>query len=182
MTDRIERVSMPSATWRSCGTRPGGRSVRTEVRSADVSASLAALLYALGAHEVAVIELSVGAGLVTVLFVFAINIAGEEPIEIKALVSRMALELASSGLDFMLLNYGADTDKAPSGTDAPADRHSVSFFSANRSLELNLNYASLPGAGYDTNRCGCAHIEHKRLAGVNGLHAGLICNTYHPIQ
>ena len=44
-------------------------------------------MYRLGAPEVAVIELSVGAGLVTVLFVFAISIAGEEPpVALRALV------------------------------------------------------------------------------------------------
>lgn len=45
---------------------------------ACTSALVACLLYALGAYEVAVIELSVGAGLVTVLFVFGISIAGED--------------------------------------------------------------------------------------------------------
>jgi NADH:ubiquinone oxidoreductase subunit 6 (subunit J) len=45
---------------------------------AGASALVALEMYLLGAPEVAVIELSVGAGLVTVLFVFAINIAGEE--------------------------------------------------------------------------------------------------------
>lgn len=57
------------------------RAVRLLVNAlwlAGVSALLALLLYAIDAHDVAVIELSVGAGLVTVLFVFAINIAGEE--------------------------------------------------------------------------------------------------------
>ncbi|RPJ64523.1 MAG: DUF4040 domain-containing protein [Acidobacteria bacterium] len=54
---------------------------------ASASALTALMMYRLGAPEVAVIELSVGAGLVTVLFVFAINIAGEEPsVELKALV------------------------------------------------------------------------------------------------
>ncbi len=43
------------------------------------SALLAALFYTLGAPEIGVIELSVGAGLVTVLFVFAISVAGNEP-------------------------------------------------------------------------------------------------------
>ena len=47
---------------------------------AGCSALTALLLYLLGAAEIAVIELSVGAGLVTVLFVFAINIAGDEPL------------------------------------------------------------------------------------------------------
>jgi uncharacterized MnhB-related membrane protein len=55
---------------------------------AACSAFLAILLYRLGAFEVAVIELSVGAGLVTVLFVFAINIAGEESIGLPSLIPR----------------------------------------------------------------------------------------------
>ncbi len=45
---------------------------------AGASALVSILLFLLGAPEIAVIELSVGAGLVTVLFVFAINITGEE--------------------------------------------------------------------------------------------------------
>ncbi len=45
---------------------------------AGTSALVALLIYMLGAPQVAVVELSVGAGLVTILFVFAINIAGEE--------------------------------------------------------------------------------------------------------
>jgi uncharacterized MnhB-related membrane protein len=45
---------------------------------AGVSALMAILFYRLGAPQVAVIELSVGAGLVTVLFVFAIGVAGDE--------------------------------------------------------------------------------------------------------
>src|SRR5512135_3843744 len=48
---------------------------------AGVSALVSIVLYLYGAHEVAVIELSVGAGLVTVLFVFAISIAGDDPID-----------------------------------------------------------------------------------------------------
>lgn len=55
---------------------------------AGASASVALLLYLLGAPEVAVVELSVGAGLVTVLFVFAINIAGEEPVQVRSLIPR----------------------------------------------------------------------------------------------
>jgi uncharacterized MnhB-related membrane protein len=55
---------------------------------AGASAATSLLMYALGAAEVAVIELSVGAGLVTVLFVFAINIAGDEPIAIRSRVPR----------------------------------------------------------------------------------------------
>jgi uncharacterized MnhB-related membrane protein len=53
---------------------------------ACTSALVACLLYALGAYEVAVIELSVGAGLVTVLFVFGISIAGEDAMGKPSLV------------------------------------------------------------------------------------------------
>ncbi len=45
---------------------------------AAVSALVSIVLYRLGAQQVAVVELSVGAGLVTVLFVFAISIAGDD--------------------------------------------------------------------------------------------------------
>jgi uncharacterized MnhB-related membrane protein len=55
---------------------------------AGCSAMVALLMYLLGAPEIAVIELSVGAGLVTVLFVFAINIAGEESIAVRSLLPR----------------------------------------------------------------------------------------------
>jgi NADH:ubiquinone oxidoreductase subunit 6 (subunit J) len=53
---------------------------------AFTSALVAWIMYRLGAMEVAVVELSVGAGLVTVLFVFAINIAGDEPESQKSIV------------------------------------------------------------------------------------------------
>jgi len=53
---------------------------------ACTSAFLAVLLFTLGAQEVAVIELSVGAGLVTILFVFGISIAGEDAVDTGPLV------------------------------------------------------------------------------------------------
>ncbi len=55
---------------------------------AGTSALVALEMYLLGAPEVSVIELSVGAGLVTVLFVFAINIAGEEAMSALPIVPR----------------------------------------------------------------------------------------------
>lgn len=55
---------------------------------AGASALTALFMYLLGAPEVAVIELSVGAGLVTVLFVFAINIAGEEAVSASAIIPK----------------------------------------------------------------------------------------------
>ncbi|GAB4495904.1 MAG: hypothetical protein OHK0052_04620 [Anaerolineales bacterium] len=55
---------------------------------AGASAGTAALMYLLGAYQVAVVELSVGAGLVTVLFVFAISIAGESTFDPSSIVPK----------------------------------------------------------------------------------------------
>jgi uncharacterized MnhB-related membrane protein len=55
---------------------------------AVTSALVALMIYLLGAKQLAVIELSVGAGLVTVLFVFAINISGEEPVGLKPVMPK----------------------------------------------------------------------------------------------
>lgn len=62
---------------------------------AGVSAFLALFLYRLGAAQVSVIELSVGAGLVTVLLVFAVNIAGDEVVEGKPVIPRPLAWLVS---------------------------------------------------------------------------------------
>lgn len=56
------------------------RLIASAIWLAGTSAFVAIMMYLLGAYQIAVIELSVGAGLVTVLFVFAINIAGDEEI------------------------------------------------------------------------------------------------------
>lgn len=55
---------------------------------AFVSALLSVLLYLYGAPIVAVIELSVGAGLVTVFFVFSVAIAGEDAVVARSLVPK----------------------------------------------------------------------------------------------
>lgn len=55
---------------------------------AGVSALVAITLYELGARQVAVVELSVGAGLVTVLFVFAISIAGDDAMDERELLPK----------------------------------------------------------------------------------------------
>lgn len=65
---------------------------------AGASAATALLMYVLGAPEVAVIELSVGAGLVTVLFVFAINIAGDEPIPARPRIPRPLAWIVTLGV------------------------------------------------------------------------------------
>ncbi len=84
---------------------------------AGVSALVAVLLYLLGAHEVAVIELSVGAGLVTVLFVFAISLAGEETTRLPAIIPRpLAIGLVAASV-LLLAWMLAPTDNPPAADD-----------------------------------------------------------------
>lgn len=54
------------------------RILSSTIYLACVSAMVAMMLYLLGAYQVAVIELSVGAGLVTVLLVYAISVVGDD--------------------------------------------------------------------------------------------------------
>lgn len=60
---------------------------------AGTSALVSIMMYLLGAYQIAVIELSVGAGLVTVLFMFAINIAGDEPIPDLSFIPKFVARL-----------------------------------------------------------------------------------------
>lgn len=62
------------------------------------------LLYLVGAYEVAVIDLSVGAGLITILFVFAIAIAGEDAITAPPVIPRWLSGLVL-GVVLLLLGW-----------------------------------------------------------------------------
>ncbi|MHC1739581.1 MAG: NADH-quinone oxidoreductase subunit J [Anaerolineaceae bacterium] len=76
---------------------------------AATSALVAVMIFMLGAVQVAVIELSVGAGLVTVLFVFAINISGEEAMNLKPVMPKplaWGLVLIAAGLTIFLTIRG----------------------------------------------------------------------------
>jgi uncharacterized MnhB-related membrane protein len=64
------------------------RLLPTTLWLAGVSVLTSMILFLLGAPEVAVIELSVGAGLVTVLFIFAISIAGEMTQDLPSLIPK----------------------------------------------------------------------------------------------
>ena len=91
---------------------------------ACASALVAFLLYLLGAHEIAVVELSVGAGLVTILFVFAISVAGDEAMDIRTIVPRplaIALVLlAAVAIGWFTLGQpGLTAPVAPTAGDAP---------------------------------------------------------------
>ncbi|MBI2333754.1 MAG: hypothetical protein HYU84_16645 [Chloroflexi bacterium] len=67
----ISKQLLPSALYLAC-----------------VSALVSVMLYMLGAHEVAVIELSVGAGLVTVLLVYALSVIGDDTYDPTSIIPK----------------------------------------------------------------------------------------------
>jgi uncharacterized MnhB-related membrane protein len=102
---------------------------------AALSALLSVLFYAMGAPRIAVIELSVGAGLVTVLFVFAIGIAGEETPDRDALVPR----LLAGGLGLLILFLLSWLTLPLTGTRALASEASLaSLLWEGRALDIWL--------------------------------------------
>ena len=76
------------ATVFAIGAIRAKRMLVSSIWLAGVSAMLSIICYLFGARQVAVIELSVGAGLVTVLFVFAISIAGDEAVSQKPILPK----------------------------------------------------------------------------------------------
>ena len=69
---------------------------------ACISALISAVIYMLGAAQVAVIELSVGAGLVTVLLVYAVSVVGDDAFDPPSVVSK-PLAFGLVGLVAMVL-------------------------------------------------------------------------------
>ncbi len=55
---------------------------------ASVSMLAATLMFLIGAKQVAVIELSVGAGLVTVMLVYAISVVGDDAIDLPSIIPK----------------------------------------------------------------------------------------------
>ena len=70
---------------------------------ASISACISAVLYLLGAQEVAVIELSVGAGLVTVLLVYALSVVGEDALDPSSVVAKPLAYIISAGVAIVLV-------------------------------------------------------------------------------
>jgi NADH:ubiquinone oxidoreductase subunit 6 (subunit J) len=76
------------ATIFAIGAIRAKRMLVSSIWLAGVSAIVSIIFYLYGARQVAVIELSVGSGLVTVLFVFAISIAGDDPVSQKPILPK----------------------------------------------------------------------------------------------
>lgn len=73
---------------------------------ACISALISAVLYMLGAAQVAVMELSVGAGLVTVLLVYAVSVVGDDALDPPSVVPK-PLAFGLVGLIMILLGWMA---------------------------------------------------------------------------
>jgi uncharacterized MnhB-related membrane protein len=71
---------------------------------ACISALVSAVLYKLGATQVAVMELSVGAGLVTVLLVYALSVVGDDALDPASVIPK-PLALGLVGLAVLLLGW-----------------------------------------------------------------------------
>ena len=102
---------------------------------AALSALIAIVLYRLGAPEVAVIELSVGAGLITVLFAFAISMAEDEAMP-APLVPRpfawLLVDVAGGVLLWLLL------PALPAARQIASDAPFIVQIWDNRALDLAL--------------------------------------------
>jgi uncharacterized MnhB-related membrane protein len=73
---------------------------------ACISALVSAVLYLLGAAQVAVMELSVGAGLVTVLLVYALSVVGDDAMDPASVIPK-PLAFGIVGLVTILLGWMA---------------------------------------------------------------------------
>jgi len=73
---------------------------------ACISALVSAVLYLLGATQVAVMELSVGAGLVTVLLVYAVSVVGDDALDPASVVPK-PLAFGMVGLVTILIGFMA---------------------------------------------------------------------------
>ena len=73
---------------------------------ACISALVSAVIYLLGATQVAVMELSVGAGLVTVLLVYALSVVGDDALDPASVIPK-PLAFGVVGLVVVLLGLMA---------------------------------------------------------------------------
>lgn len=102
----ISKHLLPSALYLAC-----------------VSALVTVTLYLLGAHEVAVIELSVGAGLVTVLLVYALSVIGEDTLDPASIIPKPFAFLLVAGIAVLVgwMSYPVVTQPIANGDGLLAD-------------------------------------------------------------
>ncbi len=82
------------------------RILSSTIYLACVSAAVSIMLYLFGAYQIAVIELSVGAGLVTVLLVYAISVVGDDASDPGPVIPR-SVAVGLTLLTIAMLGYMA---------------------------------------------------------------------------
>ena len=90
---------------------------------ACISALVSAVIYLLGAAQVAVMELSVGAGLVTVLLVYALSVVGDDALDPASVIPK-PLAFGAVGMVVILLGmmvFPAFQINVDQGTSTLAD-------------------------------------------------------------
>jgi uncharacterized MnhB-related membrane protein len=97
----ISKHLLPSALYLAC-----------------VSALVSITLYLLGAYEVAVIELSVGAGLVTVLLVYTLSVIGEDVYDPTSIIPK-PLAILLVGVTAIIVGWMAYPLVAQPAGDSP---------------------------------------------------------------
>jgi uncharacterized MnhB-related membrane protein len=91
---------------------------------ACVSALISVVLYLLGAAQVAVMELSVGAGLVTVLLVYAVSVVGDDALDPASVIPK-PLALTVVGLAIFMVGWMVYPSIQTAETTGPVDLASV---------------------------------------------------------
>jgi uncharacterized MnhB-related membrane protein len=91
---------------------------------ACVSALVSVVLYLLGATQVAVMELSVGAGLVTVLLVYAVSVVGDDALDPASVIPK-PLALTVVGLIVFMVGWMVYPSIQTAETTGPVDLASV---------------------------------------------------------
>lgn len=109
------------------------RILTSTIYLACISALVSAVLYLLGAPQVAVMELSVGAGLVTVLLVYAVSVVGEDALDPASVIPK-PLALIVVGLSAILLGWMVYPSIQLSEQTGPIDLASVLW--QNRVLDV----------------------------------------------
>lgn len=105
---------------------------------ACISALVSAVLYLMGATQVAVMELSVGAGLVTVLLVYAVSVVGDDALDPTSVIPK-PLAFVLVGAVTILLGLMA-FPAAPKNLDTSSLALSIALWQ-NRVLDVWIQIA-----------------------------------------
>jgi uncharacterized MnhB-related membrane protein len=141
---------------------------------AALSVLLAVLIYVMGASRVAVTELSVGAGLVTVLLVFVVGIAGDEAAAGKPLIPRFVSWGLGLAVLILLGWFTVPLVTAP----APASQPSLaSLLWKGRALDVLIQvvliFCGVTGVlGLLSEAAVTTVVEHRQAAQASSVLAG----------